>query len=374
MAARRKSPNAGDLLVLVGTTKGVFILQSDPTRRRFHLSGPHLEGQAVFSTAYLAADGGAPRILVGNQSAHWGAVVSWSDDFGHTWHEPAEGNIKFPEGSGLSLNAVWALEPVAALGAGVVYAGADPAGLYRSDDRGETFRMNDALFKHPHRPMWQPGAGGLCLHTILFHPDDPMRMYVGISAAGVYRTYDGGESWSRCNRGVKLNPGADPHPEFGQQCVHKMRLDPQNPARIYLQNHPGVYRSDDGGDNWGSIAAGLPSDFGFPLVTHPRATGTAYVIPLAGESARWMPDGAAKVWRTRDAGASWEPLSKGLPHKHAYLTVLRDAFAADPLEPAGLYFGTRNGQLFASVDEGESWRTIADWLPPVLCVKTAVVG
>jgi len=268
---------------------------------------------------------------------------------------------------------VWALEPAPSLGPGVVYAGVDPAALYRSDDRGETFRLNDALFNHPHRAMWQPGFGGLCLHTILFHPDDPMRMYVGISAAGVYRTYDGGESWSRCNRGVKLNPGVDPHPEFGSQCAHKMRLDPQNPARIYLQNHPGVYRSDDGGDNWVSIAAGLPSDFGFPLVTHPRATGTAYVIPLNRDDFRWTPDGAAKVWRTRDAGSTWEPLWKGLPQKHAYLTVLRDAFAADPLEPAGLYFGTRGGQLFASVDEGESWRTIADWLPPVLCVKTAVI-
>jgi hypothetical protein len=367
------SPKAGDLLLLIGTAKGAFIFHTDAERRRFRISGPHFPGQSVYSAAYLA-DGASPRILVGNRSEHWGAVVSWSDDIGRTWHEPDAGNIRFPEGSGSSLNAVWAIEPVRSLGPNVVYAGVDPASLFRSDDRGETFRLNESLFNHPHRPMWTGGFGGLCLHTIVFPPDDPMRMYVAISAAGVYRSFDGGGSWSRCNNGVKLNPGVDPHPEFGQQCAHKLRLDPQNRARLYLQNHPGVYRSDDGGDSWVSIAGGLPSDFGFPMVTHPRRGDTAYVFPLVSENLRYPHDAEPKVWRTRDAGATWEPLAKGLPRKNAYFTVLRDAFAADSLEPAGLYFGTRGGQLYASADEGESWRAIAEWLPPVLCVKTAVIG
>jgi photosystem II stability/assembly factor-like uncharacterized protein len=298
-------------------------------------------------------------------------MVSWSDDFGASWHEPAEGNVRFPAGSGLSLNAVWALEPSPHASA-TVFAGADPAALFRSDDRGETFQPIDALLNHPQRPYWEPGFGGLCLHTILFDPRDPDRIYAGISSAGVYRTDDGGNSWTRRNRGVRMDPGR--YPDLSPQCAHKLRLDARDPSRIYLQNHPGVYRSDDGGDSWIDIAAGLPSDFGFPLVAHPSRGDTAYLIPLQSDNFRVPIEGAVKVWRTRDAGNSWAPLSKGLPQRDAYFSVLRDAFTADSLDPAGLYFGTRNGQLFASADEGESWRSIADWLPAVLCVKAAAVA
>ena len=269
---------------------------------------------------------------------------------------------------------MWALEPAPLIGPEVVFAGADPAALYRSDDRGETFRPVESLLNHPERPYWMPGAGGLCLHTILPDPRDTKRIMVGISSAGMYRSDDGGESWTRRNKGVKMEGGPPHAPHFGPQCAHKMRYDAKNPARIYLQNHPGVYRSDDGGDSWIDIHQGLPSEFGFPLVAHPSRGDTAYLIPLESDTFRVPLEGAVKVWRTRDAGASWEPLGNGLPRRDCYFSVLRDAFTSDSLDPAGLYFGTRGGQLFASRDEGESWNSIADWLPAVLCVKAAEVA
>jgi hypothetical protein len=373
MKAERITPRSGDVIMMVGTVKGAFIFCSDRNRRQFRIAGPYFKGQAVYSAAYLP-DRRAPRILMGNKSEHWGATVSWSDDFGASWNEPADGNIKFPVGSGLSLNAVWALEAAPLIGSDVVFAGADPASLYRSDDRGETFHPVESLLNHPERPYWLPGFGGLCLHTILPHPRDAKRIVVGISAAGVYRSDDGGESWTRRNQGVRIEAGPPQAPNFGPQCAHKLRYDAKNPARIYLQNHPGVYRSDDGGDSWIDIAAGLPSQFGFPLVAHPSRADTAYLIPLESDHFRVPPEGATKVWRTRDAGTSWEPLGNGLPQRDAYFSVLRDAFTSDSLDPVGLYFGTRGGQLFASADEGESWTSIADWLPAVLCVKAAVVA
>jgi hypothetical protein len=371
--AERITPQSGDLIVMVGTVKGAFIFRSDRNRRQFQIAGPYFKGQAVFSAAYLS-DKSHPRILMGNKSEHWGAMVSWSDDFGANWNELADGNIKFPSGSGLSLNAVWALEAAPLVGDSVVFAGVDPAALYRSDDRGETFHANESLLNHSERPYWLPGFGGLCLHTVLPDPRDANRIVVGISSAGVYRSDDGGESWTRRNKGVRIETGPPHAPHFGPQCAHKLRFDAKNPARIYLQNHPGVYRSDDGGDSWIDIAEGLPSQFGFPLVVHPSRADTAYLIPLESDNFRAPINGATKVWRTRDAGASWEPLGNGLPQRDAYFSVLRDAFTSDSFEPAGLYFGTRGGQLFASADEGESWRSIADWLPAVLCVKAAVVA
>jgi len=372
--SHRIDPNSGDIILMVGTVKGAFLFHSDSARRDFQIAGPFFKGMEVFSVAYLP-DKNAPRMLVGNKSQHWGSTVSWSDDFGATWNEPAEGNVKFPASSGLSLNSIWALEPAPLLGPNVVFAGADPAALYRSDDRGETFRPNEALLNHAERPFWMPGFGGLCLHTVMPHPRDPMRMMVGISSAGIYRTDDGGESWTRRNHGIRMDESGPPNaPHFRPQCAHKMRFDAKNPARIYLQNHPGYYRTDDGGDSWIDIRNNLPSEFGFPMVAHPSRADTAYVIPLTGDNFRVPIEGAAKVWRTRDAGGSWHPLGKGLPAHDAYFSVLRDAFIADSLDPAGLYFGTRGGTLFASSDEGESWRSLADWLPAILCVKAAIVA
>ncbi len=362
------SPAAGDILLMVGTVKGAFMFLSDRRRGEFKMSGPHFAGQSVWSAAFTGH--GAPRIIVGNKSNHWGAMVSWSDDFGASWNEPTEGNIKFPKGSGETLNAVWALEAATTLGPEVVLAGVDPAAIFRSDDRGETFRLNEALFKHPDRPKWNPGFGGLCLHSILVHPRDPKRMYAAISSGGIYCTDDGGDSWTACVNGLRVHPDVP----GATLCPHKLRFDAENPSRMYLQNHPGVYRSDNEARSWVTIENGLPSDFGFPMVAHPRRGGTIYTFPLTSDEFRVPRDGSPRVWRSRDAGASWEPLGKGLPERDGFFTVLRDAFSADTLDPVGLYFGTRGGQLYGSIDEGESWRTIAEFLPPILCVKTAIVG
>ena len=370
----RINPQSGDLILMVGTVKGAFIFRSDRARGEFQIAGPYFKGQEVFSAAYLP-DYKSPRMLMGVKSQHWGSTVSWSDDFGASWNEPAEGNVKFPISSGLSLNSIWALEPAPLLGPNVVFAGADPAALYRSDDRGETFQPNEALLNHAERPFWMPGFGGLCLHTVLPDPRDPNRIIVGISSAGIYRSDDGGKSWTRRNNGIRMDNAGPPNaPHFRPQCAHKMRFDAKNPRRIYLQNHPGMYRSDDGGDTWIDIHNGLPSEFGFPLVAHPQKADTAYLIPLTGDNYRVPIEGAAKVWRTRDAGESWQPLGNGLPQRDAYFSVLRDAFTSDSFDPAGLYFGTRGGQVFASADEGENWRSIADWLPAVLCVKAQVIA
>jgi hypothetical protein len=361
------SPRTGDLLLMVGTVKGLFILLSDRTRSEFKISGPHFPGQSVWSAAFIGE--GGSRIIAGNKSEHWGAMVSWSDDFGTTWKEPAEGNVKFPLGSGVALNSIWALEAATSLGPEVVLAGADPAALFRSDDRGETFRLNDALFSHPDRPKWNPGFGGLCLHSILVHPRDPLRIYAAISSGGIYRTSDGGDSWNTCVNGLRVHPDVP----GATLCPHKIRFDAENPSRIYLQNHPGVYRTDNEGRSWITIESGLPSDFGFPMVAHPRIGGTIFTFPLTADAFRVPPDGVPRVWRSRDAGTSWQPLGKGLPNQNGFFTVLRDAFSADMFDPLGLYFGTRGGQLYGSNDEGESWRAIAEFLPPILCVKTAIV-
>jgi hypothetical protein len=367
MAVTKPTARSGDLLLMVGTAKGAFIFLTDRGREKFRMTGPHFPGQSVWSAAFIG--NGVGRILVGNKSEHWGAMVSRSDDFGATWTEPAEGNIKFPGGTGLSLNSIWTLEGATALGSDVVLAGVDPAALFRSDDRGETFRLNEALFNHPDRPKWNPGFGGLCLHSILVHPQEPRRMYIAISSGGIYRTDDGGDSWNPCVNGLRVHPDVP----GATLCPHKLRFDPANPSRMYLQNHPGVYRTINEGRAWVAIESGLPSDFGFPMVVHPRRGGTIYTFPLTSDEFRVPPGGMPRVWRSRDGGDSWESLGKGLPEDNGFFTVLRDGFSADTLEPVGLYFGTRGGQLYGSNDEGETWRAIAAFLPPVLCVKTAVV-
>jgi len=361
-----------DILLMVGTTKGAFLFRGAADRQSFEPTGPYFPGESIYA---LCFDGraGRRRVLAATESSHWGAVVRCSDDLGATWSDPAEGNVRFPEGTGAALTRVWQLRPAGDERPDTVYAGVEPAALFRSDDAGETFELVRELWDHPHRSHWQPGGGGLCLHTVLPDPADPDRILVAISTGGVYRSDDGGKSWQARNQGVRAGFLPGPEPEFGQ-CVHKVAQAAGRPDTLYLQNHGGLYRSDDGAESWTDIANGVPSDFGFPIVAHPGDPDTAYVIPLESDRFRCTPDGKARVYRTRDAGSSWEPLGEGLPQRGAYLTVLRDGFASDAMAPAGLYFGTRTGEVFASADEGERWRLVAGWLPPVLCVRAAVLS
>jgi len=229
------------------------------------------------------------------------------------------------------------------------------------------------LFEHPHRPRWVPGNGGLCLHTIITDPSVDGRMYVAISAAGVYRTDDGGRNWQARNCGIRAVFRPDKYPEFGQ-CVHKMVMHPARPERLFLQSHWGLYRSDDAADTWQDIANGVPSDFGFAMVMHPHDPDCVYIVPIESDEFRCTPDGRLRVYRTRNGGESWEALVKGLPQKRAYETILRDALATDTLQPAGVYFGTRSGQIYGSADEGKTWNKIIDGFPSIVCLKAAVVG
>jgi hypothetical protein len=363
----------GDVLVLVGTMKGAFLFRGGPDRRAFTASGPHFPGHVVYALAFDAR-AGRRRVLAGVSSMHWGAVVRASDDLGRTWTDPAEANVRFPADTDTALANLWQLTPAGADQPDTVWAGVEPAALFRSDDAGESFQLVRGLWDHPHRPKWEPGGGGLCLHTILPDPGDPERMWVAISTGGVYRTDDGGATWQARNKGIRavFMPEDRQYPEFGQ-CVHKVAPAAGHPERLFLQHHWGVYRSDDAGDSWTDIGQGLSSTFGFPVVSHPRDPDGAWVLPLDSDGFRCTPGGRPLVWRTTDAGATWTPHGDGLPERDAWLTVLRDGFTTDGLDPAGLYFGTRTGQLFASTDEGGRWRTLAGWLPPVVCVKAAVV-
>jgi hypothetical protein len=316
---------------------------------------------------------GRQRIWAGPQSMHWGGLLRWSDDFGRNWTNPEEANVKFPEGTEASLKQIWQITPGREGQPDTLYCGVEPAALFVSRDAGSTWQLEEGLWNHPQRPQWQPGGGGLCLHTILPDPTDAARMRVAVSTAGMYVSEDGGTSWRPSNAGVRAQFLPDPYPEFGQ-CVHKVVQSKEQPERMYLQNHWGLYRSDDRGENWVDVANGVPSDFGFAIGIHPRDPETAWIVPLESDEFRCTPEGKLRVYRTRDAGAQWEPLGDGLPQHDAYETVLRDSLAVDALDRAGVYFGTRSGKLFASPDEGESWLTVADGLPPVVAVKTARVS
>lgn len=318
---------------------------------------------------HVIADPATGTIHAGGGSEWFGPAVWKSGDLGATWTHSSTG-LAYPEGE-TPIKAVWSL----AKSGTSLYAGVDPAGLFRSNDGGETWSHLAGLRNHPSRPHWNPGGAGLILHSLLPHPEDDRRLWVGISAAGVFHSADGGETWETRNRGTRADfmPEDQRYPEFGQ-CVHCLVMAPGMPDRLYQQNHCGMYRSDDGGRQWTSIEAGLPSSFGFPAAAHPRDASTFYLLPLNGDSAgRYVPDGKAAVWRTRDGGETWEDLRDGLPQRNTYFGVLRQAMATDRLEPAGVYFGTSTGSLYASADEGDSWTCIAQHLPTVLSVETMVV-
>jgi hypothetical protein len=362
----------GDVALLVGTMKGAFLFRSDRERRSWQQAGPWFKGVPVYSLAY---DGraGRRRLWAGSASWHWGPNLRSSDDFGATWSNPEAIPLRFPEGSGVDLKQVWQITPGRPDEPDVLYCGVEPAALFASRDGGASWELVRGLFDHPHRTQWQPGGGGLCLHTIVLHPSEP-RVMVAISTGGVYRSDDGGETWSAKNQGVRAQflPEGSRYPEFGQ-CVHKVVSHPSRPERLYLQNHWGLYRSDDGGDSWRDVANGVPSDFGFAMAQHPHDADTAFIVPLESDEFRCTPEARLRVYRTRDAGASWEPLTAGLPQEGAYETVLRDAMDTDDLPSAGVYFGTRSGKLFASADAGDSWQALAEGLPPIVCVRAAVV-
>lgn len=365
------SPKRGHVVLLVGTTKGAFLLGASSARRSWQVSGPHFPGQLVYALAY---DGRAGRRRLWASSTHYafGTMLHSSDDFGRTWTNPESAIVKFPEDTGQALKQIWQIAVGRADEPDKMYCGVEPAALFESNDAGKSWSLVRGLFDHPHRPQWTPGNGGLCLHTVLPNPANSKRIHIAISAAGVYRTDDGGKSWMVRNQGIRAEFLPNEYPEFGQ-CVHKVTRHPSRPERLFLQNHGGLYRSDDAGDSWKYIADGVPSDFGFPIVMHPHDPDTVYVLPL-GRDMRCAPDAKLRVYRTRDAGASWKPLTRGLPQQNAYETVLRDGMAADSLDPAGIYFGTRSGKLFGSANDGNSWPLILEGLPPIVCVKAAVVN
>ena len=362
----------GNVLVLVGTTKGAFLLTSNAGRSRWQMSGPHFPGHAVYALAFDSRHG-RRRIWAAVQSMHFGAVLRSSDDFGRTWTQPQEANVKFPSDAGVALKQIWQIALAPSDRPDTLYCGVEPAALFESNDSGETWSLVRGLFDHPHRSRWEPGGGGQCLHTIVLHPSDAQRMLVAISTGGVYRSEDGGRSWQPRNQGIRAEFLPEKYPEFGQ-CVHKIVRHPTRPKRLFLQNHFGLYRSDDGGDSWSDIARGVPSDFGFAMAMHPHDPDTVYALPLESDEFRCVPEAKLRVYRTRNAGVAWEPLTRGLPQKNSFEAVLRDGMAADSLQPAGIYFGTRSGKLYGSRNEGGSWRLIADTLPPVVCVKTGIAG
>lgn len=363
--------STGDVIVLVGTAKGLFCLTADRRRDTWTVAGPWFQGEEIYAAALDSRDG-TTRLLIGATSSHWGPSVYRSDDLGASWQEPEPGALAFPEDAEVAVSRVWQLQPASEAEPDVVYAGVEPAALFRSDDRGESFRLDEGLWNHEHRPHWVPGGGGLCLHTIVPHPTGGSRLAVAVSAAGFYRTLDG-RSWEAANQGIKAPFLPEPTPEFGQ-CVHKVARHQSSPDTLFVQHHWGVYRSHDFGGSWEEVGADqLPSTFGFPVVSDPNRASTFYVLPLTSDAFRCVPDGRLRVYRTTDGGTSWTSLEKGLPQQEAWLTVLRDGFTTDRLDPTGLYLGTRTGEIFASADAGESWREVARHLPPVLCVKTEVL-
>jgi photosystem II stability/assembly factor-like uncharacterized protein len=356
-------------LLMVGTRKGLWIGRSDDARQEWSWTGPHFQMEDVYS-AMIDRRGGGVRLLAGAASSWLGPQVWRSDDLGETWAETPNGSIRFPEDADATLARVWQLQP--GVDDEVVWAGTEPGAIFRSTDRGETFSLVRGLWDHPHRPEWNAGYGGQAFHTVLPHPTDPDRVLAAISTGGVYSTTDGGETWAPSNTGGKAEfmPGERFYPEFGQ-CVHKVARDATDPDRLFLQNHGGVYRSDDGGASWTDIAPGLPAEFGFAMVAHPHRANTAFTFPIADAGARWPVDGKARVYRTDDGGGSWAELGAGSLPDEFYAAVMRDAMCADDHDVAGVYVGGRNGSVFASADEGETWSEIHRDLPDVMCVRAA---
>jgi len=382
--------------VLVGTRKGAFILTSDGKREQWEVSGPHFAGWEMY---HLKASPADPNRIYASQTSGWfGQLIQRSDDGGKTWHQPGTppGEPPAPPPKAASnkfvydasaetgkpltthqwydgtqrpweFKRVWHLEP-SLTDPDAVYAGVEDAAVFRSTDGGENWHELAGLRGHGTGPQWQPGAGGMCLHTIILDPSNPGRIFSAISAAGAFRTDDGGKTWKPINRGLRSQYIPDPNAEIGH-CVHHVAMHPSRPGVLFMQKHWDVMRSDNAGDSWQEISGNLPTDFGFVIDVHAHEPETIYVVPIKSDSEHFVPDGKLRVYRSRSGGNEWEALTKGLPQSDCYVNVLRDAMAVDALDKCGVYFGTSGGQVYASADAGDSWAPIVRDLPGVLSVE-----
>jgi photosystem II stability/assembly factor-like uncharacterized protein len=361
--------------VLVGTKKGAFVLTSDGKRQTWDVSAPHFAGWELYHLKGSPAD---PNRLYASQSSGWfGQQIQRSDDGGNTWN-PVDNKFVYAGVPGThqwydgtphpwEFARVWHLEP-SLTDPDTVYAGVQDAALFRSTDGGASWHEIAGLREHGSGPSWQPGAGGLCLHTILLDPTNADRIYIAISAAGAFRTDDGGQSWKPINRGLKSEGIPKPEAEVGH-CVHHIAMNGSRPNVLFMQKHWDVMRSDNGGDSWQEVSGNLPTDFGFAIDVHTHEPETIYVVPIKSDSEHYPPDGKLRVFRSRSGGNEWEPLTKGLPQSNCYVNVLRDAMAVDSLDSCGIYFGTTGGQVYVSPDAGDTWMPIVENLPPVLSVE-----
>ncbi len=358
----------GTTLLAVGTKRGLFLLTSQD-RRTWTCEAPSFKGYRVFWGILDQREG--HRMFAAQNGDFFGTFLPYSDDFGATWHEPQKG-IQFPEGGDEKLTNIWTVVPGRASEPGTLFAGIDPASLWETRDNGVTWEVNEGLYNHPTRPTWNPGNGGLCLHTIIPDYSNPDRMWLGISAVGCVRTDDGGKSWVFANKNTRAGFQPDIYPEYGQ-CLHRMVQHPTNPEVLYQQNHCGIYKSANAGDDWTDIQHNLPSEFGFPIALDPHHPDTVYTI-VEDPMARDNVNDQFTVYRTQNAGDSWEALTEGLPAGSGVrLGVLRHGMCSDTHDPCGVYVGTNTGQLFATSDRGETWHLIADFLPPIYSVNAAVL-
>ncbi|HEY7505291.1 MAG TPA: sialidase family protein [Gemmatimonadales bacterium] len=364
--------------VLVGTRKGGFVLTADGTRKQWNVSGPHFAGWEIY---HMKGSPANPERVWASQSSGWfGQVVQRSEDGGTTW-EPVGNQFTYDGVPGThqwydgtqhpwEFARVWHFEP-SLTDPDTVFAGVEDAALFRSRDGGRTWHELSGLRRHSSGPRWQPGAGGMCLHTIILDPDSG-RIVVAISAAGAFRSDDGGETWRPVNRGLKSQGIPEPDAEVGH-CVHRIAMHPSRPEVLFMQKHWDVMRSDDAGESWREVSGNLPSDFGFPIGVHAHEPETIYVVPIKSDSEHFPPEGKLRVYRSRTGGEEWQALTEGLPQRDCYVNVLRDAMAVDTLDPCGIYFGTTGGQVYGSADGGDSWNPIVRDLPAVLSVEVQVL-
>lgn len=366
--------------VLVGTKKGGFVLTADGKRENWEISGPHFGGWEIYHMKGSPVD---PNRLYASQSTGWhGQVMQRSDDGGKTWapvgnkfvYDGVPGTHQWYDGTPhpWEFKRVWHVEP-SLTDVDTVYAGIEDAALFESTDAGKTWEELAGLRGHGSGPKWQPGAGGMCLHTVILDPSDPQRIYIAISAAGAFRTDDGGKTWKPINKGLHSLYIPDPAAEVGH-CVHHVAMHASNPKRLYMQKHWDVMRSDDAGESWTEVSGNLPTDFGFVIDVHAHEPETIYVVPITSDSLHYPPEGKLRVYRSKTGGNEWEALEKGLPQQDCYVNVLRDAMAVDSLDECGVYFGTTGGQVYASANEGDSWMPIAERLPSVMSVEVQTLS